>query len=105
VLLRHHSNPWHLSVAESSECSHLTKGAALMPNYRAYIVGIDGPFNSIKAEFRHNHPDDATAIEAAKELADDYDVELWDGDRFLGRFSPEAKRRCPGWRPLFHLAS
>jgi hypothetical protein len=62
-----------------------------MPDYRAYFVGIDGPFSSTKAEFLHNYPDDITAIEAAKQLVRDYDVELWDGDRFVGRFSPEAK--------------
>jgi hypothetical protein len=61
-----------------------------MPDYRAYIVGTDGPFNSIRADFLHNHPDDANAIEAAKQLVDGDDIELWDGDRFVGRISPEA---------------
>jgi hypothetical protein len=61
-----------------------------MPDYRAYIV--DGPFeNSILTEFLHNHPDDATAIEAAKQLVGGHDIELWDCDRFVGRFSPETK--------------
>ena len=36
-----------------------------MADYRAYIVGIDSPFDSVRTEFLHNHPDDATAIEAA----------------------------------------
>jgi hypothetical protein len=62
-----------------------------MPDYRAYIVGIDGSFNSIRTDFLHNHPDDATAIEAAKQLVDGHDIELWDRDRLVGRFSPEAK--------------
>jgi len=62
-----------------------------MPNYRAYIVGIDGQFNSIITEFLHNHPDDTTAIEAAKQLVGGHDIELWDRDRLVGRFSPEAK--------------
>jgi len=62
-----------------------------MPDYRAYIVGADGSFNSIRTDFLHNHPDDATAIEAAKQLVDGHDIELWDRDRFVGRFSPEAK--------------
>jgi hypothetical protein len=43
-----------------------------VPDYRAYVVGADGPFNSIRAEFLHNHPDDATAIEAAKQLATNF---------------------------------
>ena len=62
-----------------------------VPDYRAYIVGIGGPFNSMRAEFPHNHPDDTTAIEAAKQLVNGYDVELWDRERFVGRLSPEAK--------------
>jgi hypothetical protein len=62
-----------------------------MPDYRAYIVGVDGQFNSIIAEFLHNHPDDATAIEAAKQLVEGHEIELWDRDRFVGRFSPKAK--------------
>jgi hypothetical protein len=36
-----------------------------MPDYRAYIIGIDGHF--IRAEFLKNHPDDATAMDAAKQ--------------------------------------
>jgi hypothetical protein len=71
--------------------SRLIKGSGTMPDYRAYIVGIDGQFNSIITEFPHNHPDDATAIEAAIQLVGGHDIELWDRDRFVGRFSPEAK--------------
>ena len=62
-----------------------------MPDYRAYIVGIDGQFSSIITEFPHDCPDDTAAIEAAKQLVDDHDIELWDRDRFVGRFSPEGK--------------
>ena len=62
-----------------------------MPDYRAYSVGIDGHFNSAITEFLHNHPDDTAAIEAAKQLVDGHDIELWDRDRFVGRFSPEVK--------------
>lgn len=39
-----------------------------MPDYCAYVVTIDAHFNSIKVELRHNYPDDATAIEARKQL-------------------------------------
>jgi hypothetical protein len=60
-----------------------------MQDYRAYI--INGRFDSIRTEFLHNHPDDSTAIEAAKQLADGHDIELWDRDRFVGRFSPVAR--------------
>jgi len=62
-----------------------------MPDYRAYTIGIDGHFNSIRVEFLHNHSDDATAIEAARQLVDSHDIELWDRDRFVGRFCPGAK--------------
>jgi len=71
--------------------SRLIKGSGTMPDYRAYIVGIDAQFNSIITEFLHDHPDDATAIEAAKQLVGGHDIELWDRERFVGRFSPEAK--------------
>jgi hypothetical protein len=59
-----------------------------MPDYRAYIVGIGGHFDSLRIEFLHNHPDDTAAIEAAKQLVDGQEIELWDRDRFVGRFSP-----------------
>jgi hypothetical protein len=63
-----------------------------MPDYRAYIVGIDSPFDSVRTKFLHSHPDDATAIKAAKQLVHGgHGIELWDRDRFVGRFSPEAK--------------
>jgi hypothetical protein len=62
-----------------------------MSDYRAYIVGIGGPFDSTRIEFLDNHPDDTTAIAAAKQLVGGHDIELWDHDRFVGRFSPGAK--------------
>jgi hypothetical protein len=55
-----------------------------MPNYRAYLVGSDSRF--IKA-IDLDCTDDETAIEAAKKLVDDHDVELWQRDRRIGRFS------------------
>ena len=32
-----------LSATERSECSHLNQGSGLVPDYRAYIVGMAGP--------------------------------------------------------------
>jgi len=58
-----------------------------MSDYRAYIIGIDG-HRFVRAEFFSNHPDDATAKAAAKKLIDGHDVELWDRNRFVVRFSP-----------------
>jgi hypothetical protein len=37
-----------------------------MPDYRAYVVGIDGHF--VRVEFLHSHPDDAAAIEPNNSL-------------------------------------
>jgi hypothetical protein len=57
-----------------------------MPDYRAYIIGIDG-HRYIKApQFFSDHPDDATALKAAEQLADGHDVEVWDGGRLVARF-------------------
>jgi hypothetical protein len=69
--------------------SRLIEGSGNMPDYRAYIVGIDGHF--ARVEFLHSHLNDAAAIKAAKQLVDGHDIELWDRDRFVGRFSPEPK--------------
>jgi hypothetical protein len=60
-----------------------------MPEYRAYIIGIDGHF--IKAEFLSNHANDAAAIEAARQLVDGHDVELWDRDRMVIRLAQKPK--------------
>jgi hypothetical protein len=57
-----------------------------MPDYRAYIVGKDGHFASV--EFLDSHPDDAAAIEAAKQLLAGHDIELWDRDRLIIRLEP-----------------
>jgi hypothetical protein len=59
-----------------------------MPDYRVYIIGdIDG-HRFTRAKFLSNHPDDATAIAAAKKLIDGHDVELWDRNRLVARFGP-----------------
>jgi hypothetical protein len=59
------------------------------PDYRAYIIDIDGHRFLKAARFLSDHPDDATAIAAAKTLVEGHDVELWDGSRFVARLSPE----------------
>jgi hypothetical protein len=60
-----------------------------MRDYRAYILGIDGHRFLKAAGFLSAHPDDTTAIAAAKQLIDGHDVELWDGSRLVARLSPE----------------
>ena len=61
-----------------------------MTDYRVYIVGKDGNFqSSIALDCAH---DDA-AIELAKQLADGHDVELWQRDRKIARFQHEPKTK------------
>jgi hypothetical protein len=62
-----------------------------MSDYRAYIIGIDG-HRFIKADqFMSDHPDDATAMKAAEQLVDGYDVELWDCARLVGRIAHKSR--------------
>jgi hypothetical protein len=57
-----------------------------MPEYRAYILGIDGHRFIRAADFLSDHPNDAAAMKAAEQLLDGHDVELWDGGRLVARF-------------------
>src|SRR6202790_591133 len=62
-----------------------------MSDYRVYIIGIDG-HRFIKADqFMSDHPDDATAMKAAEQLVDGYDVELWDCARLVGRIAHKSR--------------
>ena len=53
-----------------------------MAEYRAYSVGIDGHIVGCEPLICAS---DAEAIEQAKRLAADHDVELWSGDRLVIR--------------------
>jgi hypothetical protein len=64
-------------------------GLAQVNEYRAYIVGADGHFISYRA-FRC--ADDNEAVTWAKQLVDGHDVELWTGERFVKRLSPEPRK-------------
>jgi hypothetical protein len=62
-----------------------------MEEYRAYIVGPDGHFTGYEPLVCGS---DSEAIENAKRLVHDHDVELWSGARFvvrLKRNSPDPK--------------
>jgi hypothetical protein len=72
------------------------KGRAAMPNYHAYIIGENGT-HFMKADFLTNHPDDASAVEAAKLLG--HEIELWDCGRLVARFSPDGEVWSPGLAP------
>ena len=55
-----------------------------MPHYRAYLEGSDGHFLKVNDL---DCSDDEAAIEAAKQLVNEYNVELWQRNRRIGRFS------------------
>jgi hypothetical protein len=54
-----------------------------MAEYRAYLIGDDGHFHDV---FPLTCADDAEAIETAKKLVINRDVELWQRDRKIGTF-------------------
>jgi hypothetical protein len=54
-----------------------------VPDYRAYIIGHDGRFTKAIAL---DCADDSAAIEAATQLINGQDVELWQRDRRIARF-------------------
>jgi hypothetical protein len=58
-------------------------------HYRTYLLDDDG---QIKQAIDLMLKDDATAIEAVKQLVDGHDVELWKRDRRIAYF----KRQEPG---------
>jgi hypothetical protein len=58
---------------------------ATMPDYRAYIFGINGHRFVLVEGFLSNHLDDAAALMAAKKLIDGHDIEVWDQGRLVAR--------------------
>jgi hypothetical protein len=68
-----------------------SEGAATMSDYSAYIISIPG-HRFIKADqFLSDYPDDATAMRAAEQLVDGYDVELWDRTRLVARIDHKSR--------------
>lgn len=53
-----------------------------MPIYRAYLIDKDDRVESYKPVEAN---DDETALEAARQLVDGHDVEVWFLDRMVGR--------------------
>ena len=64
------------------------RGITPLAEYRAYLIGDDGHFYD---SFPLICADDAEAIEMAKKLVIDHDVELWQLDRKIGTFSLKQK--------------
>lgn len=56
-----------------------------MRNYAAYILGPNG---RIANRIDLLCCDDEAAKERASAFAGDYQIELWDGDRLIGKFKP-----------------
>src|ERR1700692_117543 len=55
-----------------------------MADYRVYSIGNDGhAFEALLLDC----PDDKAAIESAKELIYDHDIELWQQDRLIPKFT------------------
>jgi hypothetical protein len=53
--------------------------------YRAYVIGSDGHFMSWAGLIC---PNDEAAIDAANQLVDGHDVELWCGVRLVATLKP-----------------
>ncbi len=75
-----------------------------MRDYRAYILGIDGHRFVWVEGFLSNHPDDAAALNAARQLADKHDVEVWDCGRLVATVSPDGEILSPGLVPSLVFA-
>jgi hypothetical protein len=59
-----------------------------MPTYRAYMIDRDNRVASYKPIEADT---DAEALKAARQFADDYDVEVWHLDRKIGRLERAKK--------------
>jgi hypothetical protein len=59
-----------------------------MSHYRVYIIGSDGRFQSTVSL---DCADDDAAMQQAKQLVDDHDVELWQSARKIARFDHAPK--------------
>ena len=75
-----------------------------MRDYRAYILGIDGHRFIRVEDFLSNHLDDAAALNAAKQLTDKHDVEVWDCGRLVARLSPGGEVMSPELVPSLIFA-
>jgi hypothetical protein len=53
-----------------------------VPEYRAYIVGVDGHFIGFEPLICRN---DGEAVAKAKRLLDGHDIEIWSGERLVIR--------------------
>jgi hypothetical protein len=61
-----------------------------MPNYRAFAVKTGS--TTIVRSYNIQATDESEALERAARYVDDYDVELWEGERLIKRFDHSEKR-------------
>jgi hypothetical protein len=57
-----------------------------MPEYHIYCIDNK---NSIRSRHDFRVPDDLAALEKAKGLCGDYEVEAWDGTRLVARLAKD----------------
>jgi hypothetical protein len=76
-----------------------------MREYRAYILGADGHRFVWVPDFKANYRDDATALDAAKQLSDKHAVEVWDGGRLVALLPPSGNKSSPAFAPSPPLGS
>jgi hypothetical protein len=63
-----------------------------MADYRAYTVGLDGPFVGYQPLVC---PDDAEATDKARRLVGGHDIELWCGTRLVVRLEASKSKIAP----------
>ena len=62
-----------------------------MRQHRVYTMGrVDGDFIGVRS---FECPDDATAIQHARQTMSDYSVELWQLDRFVTKLHKSSRER------------
>jgi hypothetical protein len=59
-----------------------------VPEHRAYTVGLDGHFPKSDG---FECDDDESATKHAQRLVDDYDIELWCGNRLVAKLARSKK--------------
>ena len=76
-----------------------------MGDYRAYILGIDGHRFVWVSDFKTDYRDDSAALDAARQLSDKHDVEVWDGGRLVALLPPSGNKSSPAFAPSPPLGS
>ena len=70
-----------------------------MGDYRAYILAIDGHRFVWARDFLKDHPHDAAAVDAAKQLTSEHEVEVWQDGRLVARLHHGEEEMSPALVP------